>query len=121
MRPEIKRGEDAAETWTAERCHIREVANDAGDGAVSIARARVEPGVTTAWHRLAGIAERYLIVAGRGRVEVGALPPASVEAGDVVRIPPGTRQRITNTGSEDLCFYAICTPRFVASAYESLE
>jgi mannose-6-phosphate isomerase-like protein (cupin superfamily) len=50
----------------------------------SIARARVAPGVTTRWHRLKGTAERYLIIEGRGRVELGKLGAHDVNAGDVV-------------------------------------
>jgi mannose-6-phosphate isomerase-like protein (cupin superfamily) len=81
----------------------------------------VRPGVVTAWHRLRGTAERYLILEGRGRVEVGDLPPAAVGPGDVVTIPPMCRQRIANVGDADLLFLAICTPRFEPGCYESLE
>ena len=88
---------------------------------MSIARARLEPGKTTRWHRLAGTAERYVIVQGRGRVEVGLLPPDEVTVGDVVLIPPMCRQRITNTGADDLIFLAICTPRFSYDAYEDID
>ena len=121
MNPEIRHPDPDAEYLTPERCHILEVANDANDPDVSIARARVEPGVTTAWHRLNGIDERYLIVSGEGRVEVGDEPAAAVRPCDVVRIPAGVRQRITNTGDMDLVFYAICSPRYREAAYESLE
>ena len=81
----------------------------------------VKPGVTTRWHRLLGTVERYCIMSGRGLVEVGELPPQSVVAGDVVLIPPSCRQRITNVGMDDLIFLAICSPRFVDSAYEDIE
>lgn len=121
MLPEIKKFDPATEFSTAERCHIVEVANDDGDEAVSIARARVEPGTTTAWHQLDGIAERYIIVSGQGQAEIADLEPVPVKPGDVVRIPAGCRQRITNTGAQDLIFYAICSPRFTQSAYLSLE
>ena len=121
MQAEIKKCLLATEFETEERCHIIEVANDPDDESVSIARARVEPGVTTAWHKLNGIAERYLIISGQGRVEVGDLEPENVACGDVVRIPADTRQRITNTGTEDLIFFAVCSPRFVQSCYVSLE
>jgi mannose-6-phosphate isomerase-like protein (cupin superfamily) len=121
MLPQIKPADSEQEYLTDERCHIIEVANDSGDEQLSIARARVEPGVTTAWHRLRGIGERYLIVSGQGRVEVGELAPTLVGPGDVVRIPPGVAQRISNTGDEQLIFYAICTPRFIAAAYVNLE
>ena len=57
----------ASEFLTPEGCHILESWNDPADGAVSIARARVEPGITTQAHRLRGVIERYLIVDGVGR------------------------------------------------------
>lgn len=117
----IRRFDAAAEFETAERCAIVELSNSPADPAVSVARARVAPGVTTRWHRLRGTAERYAIISGRGRVEVGRLPPQEVGAGDVVLIPPDCPQRIANIGADDLVFLAICTPRFRAEAYEDIE
>ena len=119
MTPQIRRADLSKEYQTEEKCFILEVANDVDDQDVSIARARVLPGVTTEWHRLADIDERYIIVSGSGRVEIGDLPPTSVAAGDVVRIPAYTLQRITNVGQDDLIFYAVCSPRFVQSSYAS--
>jgi mannose-6-phosphate isomerase-like protein (cupin superfamily) len=121
MRAEVKKSRAVTEFRTTERCFIAEIANDSADEAVSIARARVEPAVTTAWHKLSGITERYIIVSGKGRVEIGGLAPVDVEEGDVVRIPAGTAQRIANTGSRDLVFYAVCAPRFKSECYISLE
>ena len=120
MKATIKRFDRHREFHTPERCHIIEVSNSPDDEAASIARARVAPGVTTRWHRVKDTAERYVILEGRGRVEVGDLPPQEVGPGDVVLIPPSIRQRITNPGSEDLIFLAICTPRFRNGAYEDL-
>src|SRR5919198_601507 len=80
MKPIIQRVDAAAEYYTDERCDILELSNSVDDPAVSIARARVAPGVTTRWHRLAGTTERYVIVEGRGRAEVGDLAQ-EVEAG----------------------------------------
>ncbi|GAB6909507.1 hypothetical protein JCM12296A_53520 [Desulfosarcina cetonica] len=114
MRPE-------AEYFFQEGCFILELANTADDPAVSIARARVTPGVTTRWHRLLGITERYVILEGRGQVAVGDQPPRTVGPGDVVTIPPQCPQRITNTGDVDLVFLAVCTPRFVPEAYQESE
>jgi oxalate decarboxylase/phosphoglucose isomerase-like protein (cupin superfamily) len=54
-------------------------------------------------------------------VEIGKLPPQEVTAGDVVLIPPMCRQRITNTGAEDLVFLAICSPRFSQDVYEDID
>ena len=119
MNAEIRRANASIERLTPENCFILEVANDAGDPDVSIARARVLPGVTTEWHRVEDIDERYVIVRGTGKVEVGDLAPALVSEGDVVRIPANTPQRITNVGHDDLVFFAVCSPRFVQSAYVS--
>ena len=109
------------EFFTPEGCYITELSNIADDPDVSIARARVEPGMTTRWHRLRGTTERYVILNGEGLVEVGNQLPQEVTAGDVVLIPPVCRQRITNIGREDLIFLAICTPRFSKEAYEDVE
>ena len=121
MKPTIRHFDRAAELYIDEGCHIVELSNTADDPDVSIARARVEPGVTTRWHRLAGTTERYVMLEGRGRVEIGDLPPQEVRPGDVVVIPPGCRQRIANVGGGDLVFLAICTPRFRSEAYEDVE
>ncbi|WP_054692853.1 cupin domain-containing protein [Desulfosarcina cetonica] len=119
--PTIRRMRPEAEYFFQEGCFILELANTADDPAVSIARARVTPGVTTRWHRLLGITERYVILEGRGQVAVGDQPPRTVGPGDVVTIPPQCPQRITNTGDVDLVFLAVCTPRFVPEAYQESE
>ena len=121
MHEAIKRFQPEAEFHTAEGCFINELSNKPDDPAVSIARARVAPGVTTRWHRVKATAERYVILEGKGRVEVGDLAPQDVAPGDVVLIPPSCRQRIANIGDGDLVFLAICTPRFVREAYEDSE
>jgi hypothetical protein len=53
MSPKIFNTETSSEFYTAERCHIIEIMNQPGIE-FSIARARVEPGVTTAFHLLKG-------------------------------------------------------------------
>ena len=121
MKPTIWPVDRSAEFYTPERCYITELANTPEDPEASIALARVSRGVTTRWHRLVGTTERYVILEGRGRVEVGDLPAQEVSAGDVVLIPPLCRQRITNLGEHDLVFFAICTPRFRPEAYQSIE
>ncbi|MDD5722967.1 MAG: cupin domain-containing protein [Syntrophales bacterium] len=121
MKEKIVRSDTGSEFFTDEGCFILELSNVAEDDAVSIARARVEPGVSTKLHCLRGVTERYLILKGKGRVAVGDLPPADVSTGDIVLIPPGCPQRITNTGEEDLLFLAICTPRFTPAIHEEME
>jgi len=108
------------EFWTDERCYIIESANASND-ALSIARVRVAPGITTQLHAIEGTDERYIIAEGRGRIEVGDLAAQEVGPGDVVLIPAGTPQRITNIGEKDLIFYCVCTPPFQPAAYRRLE
>ncbi|MEM9208338.1 MAG: cupin domain-containing protein [Pseudomonadota bacterium] len=108
------------EQWTDERCFIREILNDPRVPEVSLAEARVEPGVTTEWHRVA-VREWYLIRSGVGRMEVGDSEPFPVAPGDTVVIPAGTPQRITNTGDEDLRFQCLCTPRFRPEIYTAIN
>jgi len=125
--PMILRGQAMQEYWYEEGCFITEWLNSPDDPALSIARARVMPGVTTRLHRLVGVSERYVILEGQGRVELvgpdGELTSADhyvsdVEPGDVVVIPPLVFQRVSNIGETDLIFLALCTPRFTRAAYK---
>ena len=121
MKEAIRRSNPATEFFTPELCFISELSNSANDPALSIARVRVAAGQTTRWHRLKDTAERYVILEGRGRMEVGDLPPQEIGPGDAVLIPPLCRQRITNLGDHDLIFLALCTPRFRPESYEDIE
>lgn len=121
MKATVRHQDLGQEYFTEEQCFITELSNIDDDPELSIARARVEPGVTTRWHRLVDTAERYVILSGYGRVEIGEQPAQPVGPGDVVLIPPMCRQRIANTGAEDLIFLALCTPRFREAAYEDVE
>lgn len=109
------------EFFITEGCYITELSNSADDPDVSIARARLEVGETTRWHRLVDTAERYCILSGTGRVEIGDEPPQEVTTGDVVLIPPMCRQRISNIGGKDLLFLVICSPRFLSENYLDIE
>jgi len=121
MKSLVVRQDGIEEYFTGERCWIRELAGSEEDPGLSFALARVEPGVTTAWHSLVGTGERYVMISGRGIMEVGQFPPTTVGPGDLVVIPPGMPQRITNNGSEDLVFCCVCTPAFRPEVYTDLE
>ena len=121
MKHAIFEADPAGEFFTEERCYILELSNSPADESASIARARVEPGVTTQLHRLDGVEERYVITQGTGLMEVAGGEPAAVAPGAVVLVPAGASQRITNTGDKDLLILCICTPRFVPECYEALE
>ncbi|MCT7377600.1 cupin domain-containing protein [Chelativorans salis] len=108
------------EFWTEERCFITELLNTPASPDASLAVARVEPGVTTQLHKLSGISERYIVRKGEGVIEIdGVRQPLAV--GDQAVIPADAAQCITNTGSDDLEFYCLCTPRFRPEGYVSLE
>jgi len=121
MQAHIINTPESAEYYFEEGCFILELSNSAQDPALSIARARVKAGMSTRLHRLTGLVERYVILSGLGNVEVGGLPAQPVSAGSVVIIPPLCTQKITNTGTEDLVFLALCTPRFETQFYEDIE
>lgn len=108
------------EFWTAERCFITELLNDAASPEASLAVARVETGVTTQLHRLDGICERYTLRKGEGVVEIDGAT-LRLRPGESIIIPAGAAQRIINTGGGDLEFYCLCTPRFRPEAYVNLE
>ncbi len=121
MKPQIVKADPSKEFFApSERCYILETWHGNAD-AMTFARARVTPGVTTEWHALEGVSERYIITEGTGRMEVADLAPVDVVPGDTVFIPAGVRQRITNTGTQDLIFYCVCTPPFQAGCYRPLE
>lgn len=118
----LSRTDESKEFFTNERCHILEILdNHNSEKTFSIARARVEPGVTTAWHRLSDIVEYYYIISGKGFMEIGEEGGFDVSKNDIVTIPANSAQRIQNMGEEDLMFLAICNPPFTDANYEDLE
>lgn len=112
MKPTVKACDECKEYHFKLGCYILEMSNDESDPSASIARARIGPGQTTQWYMLKDTVERYVILEGKGLVSVGEDLVQEVKPGDVVIIPPETRQRIQNTGENELVFLAVCTPRF---------
>jgi mannose-6-phosphate isomerase-like protein (cupin superfamily) len=118
MEPKIVKAQTIKEYLTPEHCYIFE---NWSSPKVSIARARIEPGVTTVPHHLISVDEYYLIAQGEGLVKIGNLPSQTVRVGDVVAVPAGTSQSVTNTGKQDLIFHCICTPKFTEQCYVDEE
>jgi len=116
-RPVVAPSREENEHLTGEGVRILESWNLPADAAVSIARARLLPGETSEWHHLADTVERYLVISGRGTVELGEDAPRPVGPGDVVFIPAGVAQRARCEGDEPFVFYCICTPRFEERNY----
>jgi mannose-6-phosphate isomerase-like protein (cupin superfamily) len=108
------------EFFIRERVYVTELLNDPAVPETSLANCRVLPGVTTELHRLS-VTEWYVIAAGSGLMEVGGGAAFAVGPGDVVAVPAGTSQRITNTGTTDLKLQCLCIPRFTPDCYEPLE
>ena len=94
--------------------------NSAGQPEVSLARARVEPGVTTELHSLS-VSEWYVLEAGEGLMRVADEDPFVVRPGDAVYVEKNAAQQITNNGKSDLVFLCVCVPRFSPECYTSLE
>ena len=86
MSERILRASTSLEYWFDEGCFISEWSNTPADPGLSVARARVPAGGTTRWHCLTGITERYVVLAGRGRIELGDPDPAG---------QPGVATRVT--------------------------
>jgi mannose-6-phosphate isomerase-like protein (cupin superfamily) len=120
MNDYLVRAGAGSEFPTRERLYITERLNDPAIPGLSLADARVEPGVITELHRLS-VDEWYVIQQGSGLMEVGGGTPFEVSPGDTVVISAGTSQRITNSGDGDLRFQCICRPRFTPDTYEGLE
>jgi mannose-6-phosphate isomerase-like protein (cupin superfamily) len=117
----LKKHDAKQEYYFEEGCYITEISNSTDDEDVSIARARVEEAQQTKWHYLENTTERYVIVHGEGLAEIGDGEPLRVSIGDVVVIPPDTRQRIKNTGKGDLVFLVVCSPRFHTKDYHAIS
>ncbi len=121
MATELKQFNISNEYYFHEGCFIIECSNSEADPAVSIARARVEAGKTTRWHRLLNTVERYMVLSGTGIAETEYRPATTLCQGDILIIPAGHAQRIHNPGKNDLVFLAICSPRFESQNYQDAE
>ena len=98
---------------TVDGSSIRELAGVPTGNAVnqSLAEATVEPGGATTEHFHRTSEEIYLFTRGVGRMRLGT-DEGDVRAGDAVVIPPGTRHKLFNTGSEPLVLLCCCAPAY---------
>lgn len=102
-----------AEEFTAgDGCTLRELLHPGKQPLAlgySLAHAAVEPGQTTAPHRLKESSEVYFILEGEGLMHIDD-EVAPVRPGQAVYIPPGARQFISNLGDTDLVFICLVDP-----------
>jgi mannose-6-phosphate isomerase-like protein (cupin superfamily) len=105
--------EDREPFITADGSSIRELAGVPTGNAVnqSVAEATVEPGGATTEHFHRTSEEIYLFTRGVGRMRLGT-DEGDVRAGDAVVIPPGTRHKLLNTGTEPLVLLCCCAPAY---------
>jgi mannose-6-phosphate isomerase-like protein (cupin superfamily) len=75
----------------------------------SLAHAVVKPHCESLPHRLKTSSEVYYILRGRGVMHIDD-ESAEVKADDVIYVPPGSRQYISNTGTTGLAFLCIVNP-----------
>ena len=86
---------------------------DAAGLSCSVAHAIVHPGESTLPHVLDRSTELYYILGGSGEMHIGS-EQAPVRPGQLVHIPPGARQFIRNSGTDDLVFLCIVAPKWQA-------
>ena len=79
----------------------------------SVAHAIVPPGESTLPHVLGRSTELYYVLGGTGEMHIDD-GHAPVREGQIVLIPPGSRQYIRNTGDSDLVFLCIVAPKWQA-------
>ena len=86
----------------------------------SVAHAIVPPAESTLPHVLKNSTELYYILDGTGEMHIGTRS-APVHPGQIVLIPGGRSQYIKNTGSGDLVFLCIVTPKWQAADEELVD
>ena len=85
----------------------------------SLAHAIVKPGQIT-YNHMMKTSEVYYILEGIGIMYIDE-ESEEVKEGKAIYIPPGSRQRIKNIGSEDLTFLCIIDPPWRPEDEEILE
>ena len=98
---------------TKDGSEIRELAGiPTGNSAhQSLAEATVPPGGDTEEHLHRVTEEIYFFTGGSGRLRLGD-EESDVAAGDTVVIPPGTRHKLWNTGTQPLTLLCCCAPPY---------
>ena len=77
----------------------------------SLAEARLTAGSSTQEHYHPKAEEIYYLTHGTGRIRIeGEI--RDVKAGDAIAIPPGSRHKLWNTGSETLRLLCCCAPAY---------
>lgn len=111
----IKHLSECKEIVAGDHTRLRELLHPERDPAeigYSLAIARLQPGSSSARHRLKQ-SEVYYVLKGTGRMHVGE-ESAAITQGDAVYIPAETAQWLENTGKEPIEFACIVDPAWRA-------
>lgn len=113
---------DRPEFLAGDQTRLREVFHPAKHPlklGYSLAQGRLGPGQRSKRHVLDS-SEVYYFLAGQGRFMIDD-EVASVEAGTTLYVPPGGRQSLENTGSQDIEFLCLVDPAWKAEDERILE
>jgi mannose-6-phosphate isomerase-like protein (cupin superfamily) len=110
---EVRSREDATPFTTADGSTIRVLLDAESGGArnQSLAEAWLEPGQTTERHYHARTEELYVLLDGRGEMEVDGAR-SQVGPGDAILIPPGAWHQIRASSASALRFLCCCAPPY---------
>lgn len=118
MKEEIINHNPSSEFYSDnERCHITELYNLHKDENLSIAKARVEKGVSTAFHSLKDVDEKYVILLGQGIVEVGELPPTEVLHLEMLYVSLPEQNKELQTLAIQILFFSVSAPQGLKRSY----
>jgi mannose-6-phosphate isomerase-like protein (cupin superfamily) len=91
------------------RSHFLMDAGDLGSRNMTVTWVDVPPGAAQRAHSHEDAEQVYVIVRGRGRMEVAG-DVEEVGEGDLVFIPPATQHGIVNDGAESLVYVSTASP-----------
>ncbi len=98
-------------------CELLHPGREGLDLPYSIAHAVLQPGSSSLPHRLKTSTEVYFILQGAGEMHIES-ERTTVRAGQAVMIPPGSWQKIHNTGDTILKFICMVSPSWQAEDEE---
>jgi mannose-6-phosphate isomerase-like protein (cupin superfamily) len=102
------------------RSHFLMDAGDLGSRNLTVTWVDVPPGAEQRPHAHGESEQVYVIVRGRGRMQVAG-DVEEVGEGDLVLIPPGAQHGIMNDGSETLVYIAAASPPVSMEELYSME
>jgi mannose-6-phosphate isomerase-like protein (cupin superfamily) len=116
------RASDRPEFLAGDHTRLREVLHPAQHPlklGYSLAHGILGPGQRSKWHVLDS-SEVYYFLAGQGMFMIDD-EVTDVEPGTTVYVPPGGRQSLENTGSQDIEFLCLVDPAWKAEDERILE